>query len=203
MLRAVQAQTGASVELAPGVANERIVAQLGPGKPKDILATLLNGSNFDYMILGVPGNSGDVQKLILSPRQNASPVNTAQNVNPQPMAQPPLDEEPEDEVLPSPETTGVEGPPPQGAQEPQFGPRGTMQTMPIPPPGVDQPTEENNGQDNSQQQVKTPEQLLQELQRMQQQQQQMQQQLNPANQGAGPGNAVPQPQIQPYQPQPQ
>ena len=55
-------------------------------------------------------------------------------------------------------------------------------------PGGQQFQQNNNpqqnpfGQGNSDNVVKTPEQLMQELQEMQQQQQQYQEQLNPANQ---------------------
>ena len=36
------------------------LAQLGPGLPRDVLNTLLNGSKFDYVILGVTGKPGAV-----------------------------------------------------------------------------------------------------------------------------------------------
>jgi len=61
----VQTQTGASLELPPGAESERVVANLGPGNAKDVLASLLNGSKFNYVILGKPDNSGGVQKVIL------------------------------------------------------------------------------------------------------------------------------------------
>ena len=47
VLRAVQAQTGASVDMPSNAGSERVVAQLGPGLPQDVLRTLLNGSRFD------------------------------------------------------------------------------------------------------------------------------------------------------------
>ena len=51
--------------MPPGAGSERVVAKLGPGNPKDVLAALLNGSKFNYVILGEPNNSGAVQKVIL------------------------------------------------------------------------------------------------------------------------------------------
>jgi hypothetical protein len=173
VLHAVQSQTGASIEIPSSANNERVVAQLGPGQPKDVLNSLLNGSKFDYIILGVTGNPGAVQKVILTSRQNSGPnVNVAQN---QPQNQE-ADEEaaPEEPVNeaqenPTPEQTP---PPPGGFRRPAMMPGGGQ-------PQLNQGATDNGDQSNS---AKTPEQLMQELQQMQQQQQQYQQQLNPANQ---------------------
>ena len=70
VLRAVQTQTGASVDIPASAGSDRVVTQLGPGLPHDVLKTLLNGSKFDYVILGVAGNPGAVQKIILTPRES-------------------------------------------------------------------------------------------------------------------------------------
>ncbi len=172
VLRSVQSKIGASFDV-PGSANsDRVVARLGPGQPKDVLATLLNGSKFNYIILGSPNQPGSVQKLILMPRQNAPITNTAQNrPSPQPQPEPQADED-----YTPPEPTPVEDNTANQAQPPGgFRPGYTPNV-----PNGDSQQPDNNGQ--LQQGTKTPEQLLQELQRMQQQQQQYQQQLNPANQ---------------------
>jgi len=50
VLRAVESATGASITL-PDDASERVDVDLAPGKPLDILASLLNGSRYDYYIL--------------------------------------------------------------------------------------------------------------------------------------------------------
>jgi len=55
ILRAVRTQTGAAVEIPPN-ATERVVIHLGPGAPRDVLAALLNGSHFNYVMLGSPTN---------------------------------------------------------------------------------------------------------------------------------------------------
>ncbi len=139
ILRAVHTQTGASVDV-PSNATERVVSNLGPGPARDVLASLLNGSHFNYVMLGSPNDPRMVQRIIEMPV-----------------------EEVQDEA--APEVDQAEQP---GQPEEQQAP-------------------------NGQQQVKTPEQLLQELQRQQQQQQQ---------QGAPQGFPQNQPQPQP-QPQPQ
>src|ERR1035437_385366 len=49
VLRTVQAQTGASLEMPSSAASERVMMQVGPGRPRDVLNTLLNGSKFNYI----------------------------------------------------------------------------------------------------------------------------------------------------------
>ncbi len=97
VLRAVQAQTGASIEMPSSASTDRVMMQLGPGRPRDVLNTLLNGSKFNYVILGMTDDPGRVQKVILMTRQNTpAAVNTAQNNGPgqaQPQAEEPQDEE--------------------------------------------------------------------------------------------------------------
>jgi hypothetical protein len=179
VLRSVQAKTGASFDIPASANSDRVVAQLGPGQPKDVLATLLNGSKFNYIILGSQEQPGSVQKLILTPRQNI-PTNTAQNrPAPQPQPEPQQDDDyTPPEPTPVEDNSGAVGQPPPGAYRPGFTPNQPTEG------GDNQPPNEINGQ--PQQGPKTPEQLLQELQRMQQQQQMYQQQLNPANQNPQP-----------------
>lgn len=188
VLRSVQSQTGASVEMPSSAANERIMMQLGPGRPRDVLNTLLNGSKFNYIILGMIGNPGGVQKVILTTRQSTPVVNTAQNNGPgqvQPQYQPPP-EEPQDEELPPAEAEGENQPEAPTVAPPPPG-RFRPGQVPMRSPDTNEQPADNGNQPNG---VKTPEQLLQELQNMQQQQQRYQQQLNPANTGDQP----PQPQ---------
>ena len=189
VLRSVQTQTGATIDVPPGAGSERVVATLGPGRPQSVLASLLDGSKFNYVILGEPGNSGGVQKVILLAKSSSmgadAPATTAQNNFQQPMQPQPAVEPPEDEY-------------PQNEQEVE-----NQNQLPPGMPGT--PGAEGLSPDAAQPGNRTPEQMLQELQRMQQQQQQMQQQLNPSNQQPFGQPIVPQqpPQPFPNQPQPQ
>ena len=181
VLRSVQQQTGASVDIPPGSGSERVVARLGPGNPKDVLASLLNGSKFNYVILGEPDNSGRVQKIILLSKNNSADAvgpTTAQN-NASPPTQLPAMEQPEEEYPPPDQDTDSQN----QLQPGQPGmPGGEQQN----PDAINAPGQVAPG-------TRTPEQMLQELQRMQQQQQQLQQQLNPANQPGSPFPNQPQP----------
>jgi len=183
VLHSVQAQTGASVDMPPGAGSERVVATLGPGTPKDVLASLLNGSRFNYVILGEPNHPGAVQKVILLAKSSSAgdKATTAQN-NVRGPQQPQVVDSSEDEPpQPDPEVENLNQPVPG-----QPGIPGSEQVAPDAPGAVPG--------------ARTPEQMLQELQRIQQQQQQMQQQLNPANQQPQRSSPFP---GQPLTPQPQ
>jgi hypothetical protein len=169
VLHSVQAQTGASVDLPPGAGTERVVATIGPGKPRDVLASLLNGSKFNYVILGETNDPTAVQRVILMARTSApadSPaMTTAQNNG---------------RAFPPAQAQVVEPPPDDEYQAPEAEPDQPVAAQPNAAEGeMGNPQVLNPA-------GRTPEQMLQELQRIQQQQQQMQQQLNPSNQRSQP-----------------
>ncbi len=180
VLHAVQSKTGASVDVPASASNDRVVAQIGPGRPQEVLATLLNGSKFNYIIMGSPNEPGVLRELILTPKTNAPITNTAQN---RPVQPPP---EPQEEEYTPPE------PIQENSAENQESPKARYHGF-VPNPGQFPGQEPATGTTQPQQQQKSPEQLLQELQRFQQQQEQYQQQLNPANR-TGPEAQQPEPQ---------
>jgi hypothetical protein len=94
ILRQVRQLTGASIEIPQGsAANERVVTSLGPGAPRDVLVGLLNGSSFNYVMLGSSSDPTAVSSVILTTK-TASPgeTQTASAVpyqnSPEPVAQP-------------------------------------------------------------------------------------------------------------------
>jgi hypothetical protein len=186
VLRAVQTQTGASIDMPSGAGSERVVAKLGPGTPKDVLAALLNGSKFNYVILGENNHSAGVQKIILLSKNtgagNNVPATTAQNGF-RPPAQSQAVEPPEDEYPPPDQE-------PDNQNQPMPGQPGMPGSEAVTPDGM------NGAPGMNAPATRTPEQMLQDLQRMQQQQQQLQQQLNPANQQPTPFPGQPSPQPQ-------
>jgi len=50
VLRAVRKLTGAEMEIPPN-ATERVVADIGPGPARTVLAELLNGTHFNYVMV--------------------------------------------------------------------------------------------------------------------------------------------------------
>ena len=82
VLNAVKQKTGASVEM-PASSSERVVGRFGPGAPRDVMAQLLNGSHFDYVLLGSPADPGALKKVLLMARASGP-----QPSQPQPQTQP-------------------------------------------------------------------------------------------------------------------
>ena len=168
ILRAVRSKTGATFDVPAG-ATERVVGQLGPGPPREVIASLLNGSRFDYIMLGSATNPGAIDQLILTPKSGAAPAAGAQPANAtsigqrfpgQPAAPMQAVDEP-DRPDADNDTTD------DSAEVPQENNDQTDQAESEGPQDASSP---QNGQ-----QVRTPEQLLQELQQQQRMQQQQQQ----------------------------
>jgi len=168
ILRAVHAQTGAELEI-PSNATERVVATLGPGPARDVLATLLNGTHFNYVMLGSPSDPTTVQRVVLTAKTGPETATTA-SAQQQPV--PP------------------QGMPPNRFQQPMNVPQAQngeqdATTDDNSADATDDSTETPPEEQQAEQPVapgqtpKTPEQLLQELQRQQQQLQQQQQQGQP------------------------
>ena len=164
ILRAVRKQTGAEIEIPP--APERVVTHLGPGPARSVVAELLNGSRFNYILLGSPADDSVLARVVLvaksGPDLTAMPggaqAGVAQNPqNPQDSSQDMNDSQSADDSA-----SDDNAPEPAAAEAEQ---------APNPP--------EQNA-------IKTPQQMLQEMQQRQMQLQQQQQQAQPV-----PGSGMP------------
>ena len=82
ILRDVRKLTGASIEIPPGSgANERVVAHLGPGAPREVLAGLFNGTAFNYVMVGSNTDPTAVSSVVLTPKTpSAGETQSAANV---------------------------------------------------------------------------------------------------------------------------
>jgi len=85
VLTEVHRQTGAEIPVPPGAQQEQVVVDLGPGPVRDVLVALLNGSNYNFVIVESEAEPGRLQSLFLTPRGN-SPV--AARFTPPPPSQP-------------------------------------------------------------------------------------------------------------------
>jgi len=164
VLRAVHSQTLADMDIPSG-ATDRVALHLGPGPAREVVATLLNGSRFNYVLLGAPDDPRKLTRVVLvakagtdlpgGPKSDAQGAPTdAQAVN-APPSEPPQEDMAEN----------------NDAQD------DNADAAPEDQAAADQPVtvpEQN--------QIKTPQQMLQE---MQQRQLQMQQQ------GGQPGQPPP------------
>ncbi len=72
VLFAVQQRTGAQVSIAPGAEQEKVVADLVPGPAPEVLARLLNGSKFNFLILSAVDNPLRLDRVILSTRPDGA-----------------------------------------------------------------------------------------------------------------------------------
>ena len=68
VLYAVQQRTGADISIAAGAEQEKVVADIDPAPAPEVLARLLNGSRFNFMILSAADNPQQLDRVILSIR---------------------------------------------------------------------------------------------------------------------------------------
>jgi len=135
-----------------------VAAKLGPAPAQVVLTSLLQGSHFDYMILARPDRPNIVQRVILTPASGSGLASNASGVQPRiptvlNQGDPDADEA---------EEANVPQPVPQIQQ---LQPQPQQQPQPAQQSGT---AVQGNGS-------KTPEQVLEELNRLQKQQQQNQQ----------------------------
>ena len=71
ILAAVRGRTHAVIDIPPGASAERVVAQLGPAPAREVLSSLLSGSNFNYVILASDTDEDAIQSVLLTPRGKA------------------------------------------------------------------------------------------------------------------------------------
>lgn len=196
VLSAVRRVTGATIEKPPVGGTDRVVAQLGPGQPKDVLGALFKGSRYDYIILGSMTRPGGVDRVILTARANAAGAPAAATAannalggrapkpNVQPVENADQDEpetDTEDMTVPERDQAEPEQPEPQQQQPQQQQPQ-QPPGMPVAPPQDQSQQQGQNPDQNQQPRVKSPDELLRELQQMQKQppdQNQQQQEQNP------------------------
>jgi hypothetical protein len=75
ILRIVGQKTGATIDV-PGEANERVVSQLGPGQPREVIASLLNGSHFNYVMVGNETDANAVSRIVLTAKSDKGSTGT-------------------------------------------------------------------------------------------------------------------------------
>jgi hypothetical protein len=76
ILKAIAAKTGAAIEVPEG-ANERVVSQLGPAPARDVIAALLNGSHYNYVMVGTEADSEVVARVIVTAKTEKADTGTA------------------------------------------------------------------------------------------------------------------------------
>jgi len=165
ILRAVKKQTGAEIDVP--AANDRVVTDLGPGPAREVIADLLNGSRFNYVLLGSPEDPGALTRIVLVAKAGPENAAPAGQMAQQPGQQPAAEEAQADAPV-------EEAPPEENAEENNVD-QAEAET---------QQQAEQQGDQAAQDQPagKTPQQMLQE---MQQRQLQLQQQQGSQQPGSG------------------
>ncbi len=184
ILRAVRKQTGAEIEIP--AATERVVTHLGPGPAREVVAELLNGSRFNYVLVGSAGNEGVLTRVVLVAKTGPDNGNAANGgafaEQRQPGNMPPNAGQPQSAGNEANETPAVDDNTDDAADQAAAEAEAEQQAQQAAhPPEQAQPG------------MKTPQELLQE---MQQRQLQFQQQQN-SGQPPVPGPGLPQRQQPP------
>jgi hypothetical protein len=115
VLSSVGHATGASIE---GItSSERVAVRLGPGKPRQVIAALLEGTPYNYIIIGSPQNPGAITRIMLS--QAASGPEPNRPAPPQAVYHPPAEQPPPFPVRPGGIVNGAVIQQPRPVQSPQ------------------------------------------------------------------------------------
>jgi hypothetical protein len=162
ILNGIRVATGLKIETVGGAGGERVAAKIGPASVRDVLLSLLEGSRYDFIMMGSSTDPDRIERVVLTPKSNTAGM-SASNA-PRPVAAPAQEVVQEENETDSDDNAGFAPPaaqpgPPQNPQQ----------------PGAAVNPAQPTAQPDAQQGVKTPEQLLQDLRNMQQQQQQQQQ----------------------------
>jgi len=66
ILLAVRVKTGASVDFPEGATSERVVVHLGPAAVREVLSSLLYGTDFDYVIQSADDDEDGLRSLVVT-----------------------------------------------------------------------------------------------------------------------------------------
>lgn len=66
ILLGIRSRTGASIEMPPSTATERVAVHLGPAPIREVLSSLLYGTDFNYVIQSSGEDENGLEKVILT-----------------------------------------------------------------------------------------------------------------------------------------
>ncbi len=83
VLFAIHQQTGAEIAIPAGAEQEQVVGEIGPAPAPEVLARLLNGSKFNFLIISSSSDPRGLDRVILSSRpEGPMPPAPAQRAQP-------------------------------------------------------------------------------------------------------------------------
>ncbi len=119
VLSGVQKATGAAIEGASPT--ERIAVRLGPGDPEQVIAALLRGTAYNYVILGELGRKDVVTRVVLTQSSGGGDKSGASQSR-APERQPPMEDQPErtppEDIAAQPNPNGEPEQPPRQPEQP-------------------------------------------------------------------------------------
>jgi hypothetical protein len=134
VLFAIHEKTGAEIAIPAGAEQEQVVAEFGPAPAPEVLAHLLNGSKFNFLILSSATDPQALDRVILSSR----PEGPMPQYRPQPRVVAEEDEEADVQPKVPPAVVRQASPPPENQNpNPNASPDGNRQpanpAAPAPP----------------------------------------------------------------------
>ena len=124
VLNEVHQKTGAEVSFPPAAAQEQMVANIGLLPVREALTALLNGSRFNFILVGADNDPSKLKSVTLTFRSGG--------VSQPALAPPPSEQHAVVESAPQPDASQPDLPPqPEAQPQPQEGP--AQQEEPVPP----------------------------------------------------------------------
>jgi AMIN domain-containing protein len=88
ILNELHVQTGAEIVVPPGADQEQVAVALGPGSPREVISRMLDGSRYNFIIVGTDSDANQVERLVLSPKTGGGVTAPNQSpIDPTPVAQ--------------------------------------------------------------------------------------------------------------------
>jgi hypothetical protein len=133
VLNEVRRKIGADIPIPLGAAQEQVVANIGLMPVRDALTSLLNGSRFNFILVGSERDPAKLKSVILTFRGSTGISQPAMAPSPQP---PVTENEPEPEPQPEPQMQPEQPQPQEAPQQQQEAPvqQETPQPQDAPPP---------------------------------------------------------------------
>lgn len=136
VLNEIRRQTNAEIAIPAGAEQEPVIAKVGPGPVRDVVAALLNGSNYNFIIVGTDTS---LVRLLLSPKGSGAPYSppapAAYNQGPPTRIAPPQPVQPEETAPAEQEIPEQSGDQANDAPQPENQPGPQPGNEPGPQPG--------------------------------------------------------------------
>src|SRR5437899_6131488 len=114
VLSEIHRQTGAEIPIPADAGQDQVIANLGPGPSRDVMTALLNGSRFNFILVGSDRDATQLKSVILTARGEGA-SQPAIEIPSTPVEQSDPEPAPPEEIPPPP----VQQPTPETVPKPQ------------------------------------------------------------------------------------